>query len=675
MAENTYATMKNTLFVLACLLLAGSCIKKPDYRPATTYVTYSFEGGKDMDALFGFTASYTGDGNRTVSERIASLPWTKQVAVVAPFDARLEVAFEARSPMPAQELYEVGFRGRIGQATQPQTAPAATTPRGEETEVLRFSVAAPDDVDPQSIDLSIAPLKYDKHFAFSYTVDDSHVEAYSRIWCRIHGKWIDDNPRFHTNTAPSTGSRAANTLSMTDGCGNERRFGFGTAIWATDGNKYSPDGFITDDDPHSNYLSWADLREIVDWGVGVYYHNVNRQVYDELSPASIAEGFETDRQKVLRELGIEMKTLALPDGKSTYIEAAGTYAPICFIRTSLNRPGEYVKPKVYLTTAGSLYKQQTYDGIFVKADKVLEELAAQSASESPYLVCLTTHTPSPEVVELLATIRDTYGQGGADNLWVASFDEIYEYQQWRTEAAIHKSVEGSTAVFEVTLPAHPQFRFRELSFLITGTDGDRDVQPLSDNIYGLSHAAHGEGMLLNLDFNPALPVRAEKYTARYEASGLDDDKDDARYILSFLRPDLAAPFLDRLDHTPPPVTLSGITINDGANTVYNPLISVAIDASASATAYRIGETADLSAQAWQEFDGSAVAYTLSEGYGSKTIYVQVSDGKRQSAVASATVRYADVPESGTIDPDAAKAYQAKYDGYTYTVSKSITVSK
>ena len=182
-------------------------------------------------------------------------------------------------------------------------------------------------------------------------------------------------------------------------------------------------------------------------------------------------------------------------------------------------------------------------------------------------------------------------------------------------------------------------------------------------------------MLVNVNFDSELPKRAEKYTAKYEATGLESDRDDARYIVSLLRPELAASYLARLDHTEPPVILSSITINDGANTVYNRLVKVTINASTSASSYRIGETADLSSQTWQAFDGSTIEYTISNGYGLKTIYVQVSNGSRQSTIASATLRYADVPESGTIDRDAVKAYMDKYDGYTFTIDKKILNSK
>lgn len=664
--------MKNAFLLLACLLLAGSCIKKPEYRPQTALVTYTFEGGKDMDALFDFTATYTEAGNRTVSERIDKLPWTKQVTAIVPFDARLEVGFEARTEIPGQTAYDVGFRGSIDRAAQPVAATVSAGTRAGDNEVLRFSVELPDGIAPEQVTARIAPLKYDKHFAFSYTADDSRVGAYALVWRRIHRKWIDDKANFHCNTTPTTGSVPAYTLAMTDGCGNERRFGFGAAIGATNGNSYSPDGFITDANPNSNYLSWADLREMMALGgFAVYYHNVNQQIYDESSPASIREGYEVDRQKVLRELGVEMKTLALPDGKAAYIEAAESYDPITFIRTSINRPGEYTLPKIHLATAGSLYKQQTYDGILREVPTKLTELADQAASTDPYWVSLTSHTPSTELIDLLVTIHDTYGKGGADNLWVASYDEVYEYQEWRTTAAIRKQAEGRTVTFEVTLPAHPEFMFRELSLLVSGTGGDCGVQPLSDNIYGMSHAAHKGGMLLNVNFDPQLPARAEHFTARYEASGLDADKEDARYVVSQLLPALAAPFEARIARTAPPLVFTSVMLNDGAATTYSREVQITLDASEDVISWRAAEKQDLTGVPWKPYVASPVGYTLSSGFGKKTLYVQVATDRRESDIRSASIRYLDVPASGTIPHDAVEAYVEKYDGHKFTVSKKI----
>lgn len=61
----------------------------------------------------------------------------------------------------------------------------------------------------------------------------------------------------------------------------------------------------------------------------------------------------------------------------------------------------------------------------------LDELATLRASDNPYWVALTSHRVSVEMMQMLETIYNLYGKAGDDSIWVASWDEIYEYVQAR----------------------------------------------------------------------------------------------------------------------------------------------------------------------------------------------------------------------------------------------------
>ena len=75
-------------FIVACIRIP----KQPQTTdPDTTPLTYRFDGGADLTALFTLQASYIAADGRTQTEQIASLPWAKEVGVSAPFGARLDV--------------------------------------------------------------------------------------------------------------------------------------------------------------------------------------------------------------------------------------------------------------------------------------------------------------------------------------------------------------------------------------------------------------------------------------------------------------------------------------------------------------------------------------------------------------------------------------------------------
>lgn len=138
----------------------------------------------------------------------------------------------------------------------------------------------------------------------------------------------------------------------TDGCGNDRRFGFSVALWPNWGNEYSPNGFIKDSTTSktSPYITWSELEDCVDFGASVIYHNVDERVYDKTNPDEVMKGFREDFDKVLQKLGRRMKVMGLPDGNSAYVTAADRSPLVEFYRSSLT--GE----KIYLKEAGSLRK-------------------------------------------------------------------------------------------------------------------------------------------------------------------------------------------------------------------------------------------------------------------------------------------------------------------------------
>lgn len=104
---------------LLLLLLSGAalaaCIRipKPPKTAEGTPLTYRFDGGADMLSLFTLRASYVAADGRTKTEQIASLPWSRQVAVDGAFEARLDVEFRKKADFPRQASYAVGFAGGI----------------------------------------------------------------------------------------------------------------------------------------------------------------------------------------------------------------------------------------------------------------------------------------------------------------------------------------------------------------------------------------------------------------------------------------------------------------------------------------------------------------------------------------------------------------------------------
>lgn len=276
---------------------------------------------------------------------------------------------------------------------------------------------------------------------------------------------------------------------------------------------------------------------------------------------------------------------------------------------------------------------------------------------------------------MLEEVYKNYGKAGSDNLWVASWDEVYEYQELRYGAKINKYIDGQNITFEIVLPTSESFDFHDISFILNGINSDCRVNPVSENIYGFSQAYKNGELLMNVNFNPLLPKLAEKYTAKYEKSSIATDKDDAQYIVSMLRPEFAKPFTERINYVENnPLKINSIIINKGVNTVYDRDVLLEVGTIGNPTLYRIGETPDLLSEAWKPYQ-SNIPYTLSSSYGNKTVYVQLGDGRLVSKVVFKAVTYSKTPTQGTISRDAAQSYREKYNGHKVTVNKTIKVKK
>lgn len=506
-------------------------------------------------------------------------------------------------------------------------------------EIIEFSIALPSGVSADSVNLSFAPLKYDKHFAFTYTADDSVEGAYARIWRRINQKWIDDSEFFHLGNTPTTGYTPDYPLVYTDGCGNDRRFGFSVALWPTWGNEYNPNGLIGDGtNKNSIYITWPELDLMKDWGVSMLYHNVDERIYDKSNPEEIKKGFVADYNKVLEKLNRRMKIMGLPDGNSAYVTAADQSPLIDFYRSSLHHL-EFI----YLKSTGSLYKKRTYGGTNSSANDVkLAELAEQHTSDNPYWVGVTTHRVDLSRIELLETIYSLYGKGGDDSLWVASWDEVYEYIQMRLNLVIKKIVSNNTITWKILVPFSKNYYFKDLSFLVSGITSV-DAFTVSDKIIGYSYAAHGSGMLVNVNFNELLLECAEKYTAKFESTLSEEDKTDAYYFVNQLKDTLKAPFAARLSVNEAAPVLNSISINDGVTVTYDQLVSITLNMTGGLTHYKVGETADLSGASWIVGTSKTFSYQLSSGYASKTIYVQVKNSFGESEIKSSSILYSERP--------------------------------
>ena len=120
-------------FSLALVLCAAmaftACDKEggnqsgPDTDPVTPTentvdVAYAIGGGADFLLIFDAEVTYTDAAGKTATEKISSLPWSKELTGLAlPYTAKMEITLTARESYEEKEQYELGFGHAISYET------------------------------------------------------------------------------------------------------------------------------------------------------------------------------------------------------------------------------------------------------------------------------------------------------------------------------------------------------------------------------------------------------------------------------------------------------------------------------------------------------------------------------------------------------------------------------
>lgn len=428
---------------------------------------------------------------------------------------------------------------------------------------LSFRISSSDNSPFTFSDVKIAPLKYNKKWACSYTIDDSPAEAFSRAFSRINKKWMDNNPKYHVNSPRTAGSYPANFLVSTDGAGNDVRWSFLQAIFATAGNSYNPDGLMKDDSTTSNYTTWKDVNYMKHFGNTIAFHNVNNLKFNESDPEQIARGFADDYTRAFEKTGLRMKILARPDGNNNYVTAAQASPLVDFLRTN---GSQRIYPK-QLTT--SLEKQEL-QGITAGSSyaEKLAEFATVSASDNPYWAGITTHTPDSDTITFLETMYTLYGKAGNDSVWFAGIEEVFEYLQLKVLSHVKTTEDGNEQIVDLYLPDFENFHFKELSIIVnTNIPADKITVTTEDNsIKNITFSASGTTALVNINYNEKAEELAEMFVTRYEQSATTEDKEDALYFTNKLNPITRQPYMNRLNAVTDPapsIPVTAITITGG----------------------------------------------------------------------------------------------------------------
>ncbi|WP_294141565.1 Ig-like domain-containing protein [uncultured Sanguibacteroides sp.] len=515
-------------------------------------------------------------------------------------------------------------------------------------------------VDPNAVQVEFPKLKYNKSMLVSLITDDANASSYCATFAAINDLPVCTEDFYHAaqaaaNDFPQSAlPRTGKTLGYTDGAGNERRFAHAIAIWPNVGKNGVPNmdtKIVVDQGNTTNKyrfmqpaMVWDDIKPMLKFGCSVGQHNINADKWDINSISNIMSGYEEDETTCINRLANRgMKIMYRPDGNDNYVEAAKRFDPFLLV---LSEGGNADNQFFPATFAGSLYKKNIHR-LFPADIPTLKTYVTgirNAALEARKWCTVGAHRTNTDWVEWLKWMNDMYGKDGDDSVWFCTPDEFYEYYYIRTNSVIRKSVTGSTLHLDMYIPSGQYFYYPDFSLLLSGITNVSNIVNIvvNDVVKGVSHAINAGKLLLNLNCNSNLLQYAEEFTAKFEGSQDNWDKTNALYFVNQLKPELKESFLNRINKQPDPVALTSAMINAGNPTTMNQNVTMTLALTGTPSHYRIGEMADLSTANWITYTGN-ISYSLSSGFGIKTVYVQVKNSIGESSIVSDTIEYIETP--------------------------------
>ena len=321
---------------------------------------------------------------------------------------------------------------------------------------------------PTSVNIEYAPLKYNKKFALSYTLDDGLKDAYTHAFKFITGgtvEGVDYDP-----------------LYFTDGCGNDINFKMSAAILS-----FSNDESVDLHDPDGSYaslsLTWDEIIEMYQDGWGILNHGLT-------SSTSIDKDYSIGRNRSYIKLktqtatsgGIYTNVFVNPNGDDSFTSPAFSQGyNAAYRQWSYGVPYLNVYSTSSITDLESLKMGRKELSGATSLATIADELysASNSISNNRPWASTFNHSVSGGAGYTFSTfknymlhIADTYGKNGNDSIWFTTEEEVLDYLLNRDAITINQQTTGNTIrlTFSGTTPT--DLRNYALSLIVSSNATD-----------------------------------------------------------------------------------------------------------------------------------------------------------------------------------------------------------
>ena len=340
-------------------------------------------------------------------------------------------------------------------------------------------------------EFKIAPakLKFNKHFAYSFTLDDGVRSAYLTAFPLLNGGQVSAPLLSEWKNDHGGDGSHSEGLFYSDGSGKKIPFKLGLAI-----NGASMKDLPVD----RGHLSWSEVKEMYEAGWDILNHGFHHATKPGTNfLTEVTENMVSIRQN----LGFTMSQFVVPGGESApgyHLEyerdalANGSFSVASFAGAGPVIP---VQDKVSLDKLIFVrtFVQSTNDTIGFKVmDRYLSALDQIAKSPNPVWYTEFTHSVGngnlwslgmrfPDFKYYMTAIANKYGVKGEDSIWMAPWQEVYEYIWLRDRIQVKYVQKDKEVDVVISLPEIPEtFRYHAISLAVDTSSKFEIVNHSSD---------------------------------------------------------------------------------------------------------------------------------------------------------------------------------------------------
>ena len=357
----------------------------------------------------------------------------------------------------------------------------------------------------EKVTIQAADLKFNKHLAFSFTVDDGYRSAYLTAFPLFNGGKISPPMINEWKNDQGGDGTTSKGLFYSDGVGDKIPFKLGLAING---------GAIGDLPINRGHLSWAEVKEMYNAGWDILNHGFHHATKHGTN--FLTEVTE-NTASIQQNLGFTMSHFVVPGGESDpgyHLEyerdalANGSFSVASYVGAG---PIIKVDGKVNLDKMiyARTFVQSSKDTIgFKTMDRFLATFDSVAKLRGPIWYNEFTHGVGnsnlwnlsmrfPDFKYYMTAIANKYGANGNDSIWMAPWQEVYEYIWLRDRIKIHFKQSNKEGIVTIELPEIPKtFRYKDISLAIE-TSAKFEVESNSPD-FKISSDGKSNHKLINL---------------------------------------------------------------------------------------------------------------------------------------------------------------------------------